>query len=108
MKVVNSAAVEAVKVAEGVNRKILAYGDELMTCEFRFEQGAALPLHSHHHAQTSYLLAGAMEFEVDGQKVLLRTGENIFIPPHASHGVRCVEAAHIIEIFTPKRDDFLA
>ena len=90
-----------------MTRKILAYGDELMNCEFHFEKGAVLNEHSHPHAQCSFIISGSMEFVIDGEKVVLNGGDNVYIPPHIAHSGVCLSNAHIIDAFTPKREDFL-
>ena len=66
---VNGKNVEAKEIQPGLTRKILAYGDEMMTCEFHFEEGVVLAPHSHFNAQTSYVVSGVLEFDVDGEKV---------------------------------------
>ena len=68
---VNGKNVEAKEIQPGLTRKILAYGDEMMTCEFHFEEGVVLAPHSHFNAQTSYVVSGVLEFDVDGEKVTL-------------------------------------
>lgn len=104
---VNGKNVEAKEIQPGLTRKILAYGDEMMTCEFHFEEGVVLAPHSHFNAQTSYVVSGVLEFDVDGEKVTLCAGDNIFLAPHKPHGVKCITKACVIDNFSPKRDDFL-
>ena len=60
------------KCGEGVERKILAYTDELMCVENHFEKGGVGALHSHPHTQITYVVSGAFEFEIDGVKKVVR------------------------------------
>ena len=58
--------IEAENCAEGVWRKVLAYGDELMCVENHFKKGAVGALHHHPHTQITYVVSGRFEFEIDG------------------------------------------
>lgn len=97
-----------VEMAPGVRRKVLTYGDELMYVKFRLEKGSKVPVHSHPHAQASYLLEGALRFQVGEDQVDLGVGDSIFFSPGEPHGVvEVVEDSTLLEVFSPKRDDFL-
>lgn len=98
---------EMQQVSVGVKRKILAYSDNLMVCELHFEKGATGALHQHPHEQCTYILDGAFEFEVDGIKHIVRKGDTLFKQPDVIHGCVCVEEGSLIDIFSPKREDFL-
>ena len=53
-----NADVEKVPCGEGVERKILAYTDELMAVENHFKTGGIGSLHSHPHTQITYVVSG--------------------------------------------------
>ena len=63
-----NAKIDPENCAEGVNRKILAYGDEIMCVENHFKEGAIGALHHHPHTQITYVVSGQFEFEIDGVK----------------------------------------
>ena len=44
-------------VLDKIQQKTLTYGDKTLMAEFRLEQGADLPKHSHPHEQTGYLVS---------------------------------------------------
>ena len=50
--------IDAEVCAEGVERKILAYTDELMCVENHFKKGAVGALHHHPHTQITYVVSG--------------------------------------------------
>ncbi|NIK76779.1 quercetin dioxygenase-like cupin family protein [Paenibacillus castaneae] len=91
----------------GVKRKIFPPGQHLMMMEVHFEKGAEGYLHRHPHEQMSYCMKGSLEFYIDGQMTILRTGETITIPGDAEHGVKALEPAILLDTFTPLRKDLL-
>ena len=94
-------------VSEGVKRKILAYGDELMAVEVHFEKDAVGPLHSHPHTQVSYVLEGAFEFEINGVTRIVKKGDTLYKSPNLVHGCKCTEKGILLDLFTPYREDFI-
>ncbi len=91
----------------GVSRKILAYNDRIMTVEVRFEKGAVGSMHSHPHVQISYVLEGKFEANIGGEIKIISKGDTYVTEPNVEHGVTCLEAGALLDVFTPKRDDFL-
>lgn len=91
----------------GVTRKILNYCDEMMMCEITFEKGARGNLHSHPHIQMSYVGAGSFEFTVGDEVKIVNKGDSVLIPSNTAHGVLCLEAGVLVDVFNPKREDFL-
>ncbi|MCR5215468.1 MAG: cupin domain-containing protein [Lachnospiraceae bacterium] len=91
----------------GVTRRILSYCDEMMMCEITFEKGARGNLHSHPHIQQTYVAAGAFEFTVGDEVNVVKQGDSVLIPSGATHGVLCLEAGKLVDVFNPKREDFL-
>ncbi|MBK1809842.1 cupin domain-containing protein [Clostridium sp. YIM B02505] len=92
---------------EGVHRKILAYGEQLMAVEVHFEEGAVGTLHSHPHTQLSYVLEGEFEFEIDGVRNVVKKGDTLYKLPNVIHGCKCIKKGVLLDIFTPYREDFI-
>ena len=91
----------------GVSRKILSYNDQLMSVEVKFEKGAVGAMHSHPHVQISYVLEGKFEANIGGEVKIISKGDTYATEPDVAHGVTCLEAGTLLDIFTPKRADFL-
>ena len=106
MFVMNS-DVEIAELGGGVSRKILAYDESIMSVEVHFEKGAVGAMHTHPHTQISYVLEGAFEATIDGETKVIRKGDTYVTAPNAPHGVVCLEAGTLLDIFTPMRADFL-
>ncbi len=94
-------------LGEGLKRKVLAYNDNLMVVEVHFEKGAIGALHSHPHEQISYVLEGEFEFNIGGEKKIVKKGDSTLKEPDIVHGAVCLKAGVLLDIFTPKRDDFV-
>ncbi len=92
----------------GTERRILAYDNSLMAVEVAFEAGAEGAPHTHPHTQLSYVLSGSFRYAVEGESVLLNPGDSIVVPGGLVHGTVCLEKGVLLDVFTPKRDDFLA
>ncbi len=92
----------------GVQRKILAYNDNMMSVEIMFEKGAIGDKHSHPHEQIGYVVSGSLVYKEEGQedKVLV-TGDTYYIAPNVVHGVEALEGTVLFDVFTPMRKDFL-
>ena len=94
-------------VAEGVVRRVLAYGKDLMCVENRFEKGAVGSLHHHPHTQITYVVSGAFAFESDGEKKVVRAGDTMLKTGGVEHGCVCLEEGVLLDIFSPMREDFV-
>lgn len=94
-------------LGNGVTRKILAYGDNLMAVEVHFEKGAIGNLHNHPHTQLSYVLEGEFEFEVGGVVKTVKQGDTLYKQPNVIHGCVCLKKGVLLDIFTPYREDFV-
>lgn len=104
--IVKNNSVQLENVGEGVDRKILASNGGLMTVEVIFKKGAVGAVHTHTHEQVSYVLAGSFEFELDGKKEVIKTGDSYYVSPDIPHGVVALEDGILLDIFTPQREDF--
>ncbi len=98
----------AVETDTGITRKVLAWSEELMMCEIAFEAGAAGKVHSHPHLQVTYVAEGTFAFTVDGETKTIHQGDSVYMPADAVHGVVALTAGKLIDVFNPKRDDFLS
>jgi quercetin dioxygenase-like cupin family protein len=99
--------IEAEACGEGVERKILAYADELMCVENHFKEGAVGALHHHPHTQITYVVSGQFEFEINGEKKIVNPGDALLKRESIEHGCICRKEGVLLDIFTPMREDFV-
>ena len=92
---------------QGMRRQILGHDGQLMMVKIYFPKGAIGYEHSHHHSQTTYVASGAFEVTIAGTTEVLHAGESFFVPSNAKHGVVNLEEGILIDVFSPRREDFL-
>ena len=98
---------EWVQINEGMRRQILGFDDQIMLVKIEFLTGGLGVVHSHLHRQCSYVVSGVFEFEIDGIKKIVKTGDGLYMEPNVPHGVVCLEGGLLIDTFSPVRTDFL-
>lgn len=96
-----------VDMAPGIKRRTMANGDKTVICEFRFEKGAVVPLHSHLYEQTGFLISGRLIFNIDGDRFEVTPGDSWCIRADVPHSAEVPEETVLVEAFSPVREDYL-
>jgi quercetin dioxygenase-like cupin family protein len=96
---------EPARPAPGVTRRA-AYLEHVMLTFFEFEAGAVVPHHSHPHEQITYVIAGALQFTLDGETRVLRAGEGACVPANAPHSAVALEPTRVLDGWSPIREDY--
>jgi quercetin dioxygenase-like cupin family protein len=91
----------------GIQIRTLVHGDTTLMAQFRLEAGRTLPLHSHPHEQTGYLLSGRMSMSIGGVEHGFGPGDSWAIAGGVEHGAFIHETCLAIEVFCPLREDYL-
>ncbi len=105
---VKNADKEYKNIGGGTQRKVLAYSDNIMNVELLFDKGAKGEMHSHPHEQIGYIISGSLIYHEEGKEdITLNAGDSYIVAPNVSHGIDCLTEVKLLDIFTPKRDDFL-
>ncbi len=86
----------------------MVVGDKMMLARVLLKKGAHVPEHHHHNEQLTYILEGALKFEIDGKEIVVRAGEVLCIPPHMPHEAWAVEDTVDLDVFMPPREDWLS
>lgn len=94
-------------VLDKIRRKTLVHGEQTLLAEFRLDAGAVLPRHSHPHEQTGYLVSGVLELTIGERTERLTAGGSWCIPGHVEHHAVAHADCVAIEVFAPRRDDYL-
>ena len=90
----------------GVVRRAV-YQEHAMMTFFEFEPGSVIPEHSHPHEQITYVVRGAMEFTLGGEKRVLRAGDGVSCPPDAPHGAIVLDEPTVaLDAWYPLREDY--
>jgi len=109
MKVLHLDQVEGEKLGPNVLRKILVYSDNLMLMCSEVLPGGPPLSHSHSHEQLGYIVQGTAELTAGGETVTLKAGSSFLLEPNEHHIIRGVgeEKGIVLDIFHPKREDYL-
>ena len=95
-------------VGDKIQRQIVGYDDTVMMVIVKFETGGIGTLHHHPHIQVTYVSEGSFEVTINNNKKTLKKGDSFFVPTNEVHGVVCLEAGILVDVFSPMREDFIS
>ena len=91
---------------EKIARKVIS-GERAMVAQVFLAKGAIVPEHHHESEQITYILEGALEFQIEGRVMVVRAGEVLRIPSEVPHRAVALEDTLDLDIFSPIRLDWL-
>ena len=109
LKLVNWDEVELESVNESMQRRIVT-GEKMTVARIYFKDGFIVPLHSHPNEQITQVVKGQMLFLFDdnkAQEMLLNPGDVVVIPANIPHQATCIGEVEEIDMWAPRRDDWL-
>jgi unsaturated pyranuronate lyase len=79
-----------------------------MTLSFvSMEPNSVAPVHQHPQEQIGTVIEGSYEFELAGERKVVRKGDVYMIPPNVPHGaVTHEEGCLVLDVFSPPREAF--
>src|SRR6476620_1534502 len=93
-------------MSDMISRKIIT-GDKAMVAQVFLAKGAIVPEHFHESEQITYILEGALQFELEGRTVVVSKGQVLRIPSNVPHKAVALEDTLDLDIFSPIREDWL-
>jgi quercetin dioxygenase-like cupin family protein len=93
-------------MSDMISRKIVT-GDKAMVAQVFLKKDAVVPEHHHESEQITYILEGALKFEIEGKEIVVRKGEVLSIPSNVPHRAVALEDTLDLDIFSPIRTDWL-
>ena len=106
MKLYKWDTVELETMSDVISRKVIS-GENAMVAQVFLKKDAVVPEHHHESEQLTYILEGALKFELEGQEVVVRKGEVLHIPSNVPHRAVALEDTLDLDIFSPIRKDWL-
>jgi quercetin dioxygenase-like cupin family protein len=97
------------RVTDMIDRRVLV-GEKMMLAHVYLKKGSIVPRHSHHNEQLTYILEGALRFQLgpDGaEEIIVRAGEVLIIPGNLPHQAEALEDTLDVDVFSPPRQDWL-
>src|SRR3989440_402727 len=85
----------------------MVVGEQVMLARVLLKKGCVVPVHSHMNEQVTYILEGALKFEIDGREIVVNAGEVLCIPPHMPHKAQALVDTVDLDVFYPPRQDWL-
>jgi len=99
------------KTFKGVLLDVLAIGEKSMVTKMNYVKGDFASTHAHPNEQSGYVISGKYRLIIeatDGKiDVELNSGDSYAIPENIPHSFEVIEGGEVIDVFTPKRDDYL-
>jgi quercetin dioxygenase-like cupin family protein len=103
-------ATKPIEMFPGVIRRTLVSGERLTLVEIHIEADHEVPQHTHPHEQAGQVVSGRVLFRFgDGdtaRETELGAGASYMIPGGEPHYVRAIEAATLIDVFSPVREEY--
>ncbi len=87
-------------------RKVIT-GEKAMVAQVFIAKDGVVPTHQHESEQLTYIVEGALKFELEGMEVVVRAGEVLHIPSSVPHRAVALEDTLDLDIFSPIRLDWL-
>src|SRR5258708_14655691 len=92
-------------MSDVISRKVIS-GDKAMVAQVFLKKGAVVPEHHHESEQITYILEGALKFEIEGKEIVVHKGEVLSIPSNVPHRAVAMEDTLDLDIFSPIRVDW--
>jgi quercetin dioxygenase-like cupin family protein len=91
----------------GLGRQVL-HTEHLTVARIHLAAGAVVPSHHHPNEQVANVLGGRLRFTVGSDEVVVAAGESLAIPSDVPHGVVALEDSLVLDVFAPRREDWIA
>jgi quercetin dioxygenase-like cupin family protein len=99
-------SVEVEHLNDKLTRQMIS-GENATLSQLVLKKGASVPRHSHVNEQYSWILSGALKFIFDDREILVGEGEVLLIPANVAHAAVALEDTVDVDIFAPRRDDWI-
>ena len=97
----------ALDLGGGVTRHVMSHDGAMMAVTVDFETGAVGAVHAHPHRQVTCCVSGRFRLTLGEETCEIAAGDTYVCAPDEPHGVTCLQAGRLIDVFTPEREDFL-
>jgi quercetin dioxygenase-like cupin family protein len=106
MAIIQYGNASPVEMLPGVIRRTLTDGERMMLCEVRMQKDAVVPLHTHPHEQTGYLVSGRCRFQLGEEVREIGAGDCWMVPGGVEHEATALEDSVFIDVFSPPREEY--
>jgi len=85
----------------------VVHTENLTIARLEIVKDAVVPEHRHVNEQVATVERGALQFHIAGQAIVLQAGQSVAIPSNVPHSVVALEDTTVVDVFSPRRDDWL-
>ena len=93
-------------LSDTIARKIIS-GEKAMVAQVFIKKGGVVPEHHHDAEQITYIMEGALQFQIEGKQIVVGKGQVLLIPSNVPHSAVALEDTFDLDIFSPIRHDWL-
>jgi quercetin dioxygenase-like cupin family protein len=94
------------KIADKISRRVLS-GAQGMVVWWAMKAGAHAAAHQHPHEQLFWVISGQMDIRIGTERRVCGPGDLGVIPGGVEHEAWFPSDCDVIDVFAPRRDDFL-
>jgi quercetin dioxygenase-like cupin family protein len=97
------------RLSPTIGRRVL-HTEDMTIAWITLAKGAVVPTHQHSNEQVATVIEGRLRFRIgpgDGEELIASAGESVPLPSNIPHWVEALEDTTVLDVFTPKRDDWL-
>ncbi len=105
MKPVTWEDVPVERISNSVERRVV-WGDHGTFARLTLAGGTHVGKHRHPAEQFTVVIDGALRLNIEGEEVLLQTGQILVIPANAEHEAWVMEDCIVWDFFTERRNDW--
>jgi len=92
---------EAIIQVKGIKAWVLQ-GESHQLVFFEMEPDTQVPEHSHDYPQWGIMLKGKMQLTIDGERHLIKKGDEYVIPANVKHYATLLSKSRVIDFFSEK------
>jgi quercetin dioxygenase-like cupin family protein len=94
------------QLSAGIGRQ-LVNTENLTVARVHLKAGAVVPRHAHPNEQVANVVEGRLRFLVGDEEAIVEAGESVAIPADVPHEVVALSDALVIDVFSPRREDWI-
>lgn len=95
------------QMGPGLTRQMVTM-QHLTVARIHLAAGTVVPEHRHENEQVANVLEGSIRFVVDGEESVVGAGESLVLPSGVPHAATAITDAVILDVFSPRREDWLS
>lgn len=95
------------KITDLIDRAYVS-GDRATLCDFLLRKGAVVPTHHHESEQVTWVRSGFLRLTVGEETFDVSPGSVLRIPSEVPHSAIAIEDSTVIDVFSPRREDWIA